>query len=603
MKSMNQRAAFFFLIYFVIAFLLVLGFTFLTANVTDIVPIFETRYKVNTIFLNYFLVFPALQISSIMVAYSWFFSADAKTQDGRDTSRVHYLRSILFMLVVCVVLSVVATEIVRPILQIKQTAIENASHDYGEFSSQARAHFASGNFDQADLYAKQALRIDPNSESMKKLQRESEIEASKAAADAHDFVLNEISNEIELNIPVQELIRRAASAYEKKYWFEAHYYSVLAQQAYKRTGDALSKDEQNAMYTIAVNSWKELQAADSTLGGKSETMFSLKRQGYSAILLGDYMRAYYIFRYLLNESGEDPDVKRYLAIAEESLSKEYFFIDETFDLQPFELVRNVNFSIKNKNGSLLLVGIKGICTVTENKKRIHYLRGVHIVSYNSTKAIEEDFYVPYAKLTASDAKPLGALYEAAVESNKNKTVPFMIIQTIDRDTPDSETKPIYYTARNVQTTKKTTFALPISYADFELITKAAQGADDMPLVSMAQFCKKATTYGFSREVFFLALCKRLCEPFLFIVLALASAIVAWKYRLTKNQMVHFWWLLTVPLFSVLTYALLLAIEYFQGLLICALHSAIGWGALPTVIVLYLAVFVVLCLWFASLKTD
>ena len=85
---------------------------------------------------------------------------------------------------------------------------------------------------------------------------------------------------------------------------------------------------------------------------------------------------------------------------------------------------------------------------------------------------------------------------------------------------------------------------------------ASQGTDTMSLISLAGFCSKAKKYGFSFEVFFHALTTRLAQPFMFIFMALVAAILAWQFKISKKQFVHFWWLFSVPFFAVIAYFLL-----------------------------------------------
>lgn len=614
MKSITGRVGFFFVIYFSISFLLVCAFAFIKGVPPEIISVFQTRYKINTAFFYFFSIFSALEISGFMVSFSWAFATEMKSEKASNKAEMlRFLRSVFVMMIFCLVLSVAATEVLLPLMKSNQVAITNASIDFKDFSERAKKHLALGHYSEAELYARQALRIvpadDTDDEKVKELTKEinnillqAEIDASHAEASpkrSGSLPPPANDNEIEINIPVPELIERAKKAYSNSKFFDAHYYATLALNA---ETEGVHTEEAKR---IAANAWENLQVADSSLGGKSEARYALKRKGYSAIISKDYLQAYYTFRELLasSDSTLDPDVNRYLAIAEYNLRNQCFFIDETYDLQPFESVRNVHFSVTRADGTLLIVGIKGITSVEDSGRAVQYVRGLQIVSYDKDKNVEENFYVPYAKLIAENAEKLGPAYERIVKDQKQKTVPYLITNCVHRDDRDVKVSPIFYEGKTYERENRSFYVLPIPFKDFLQITDAAQGTETMSLISLIGFCPKAKKYGFSFEVFFHALTTRLAQPFMFIFMALVAAILAWQFKISKNQFVHFWWLFSVPFFAVIAYFLLGFCRYVMSLFIMALIGSIGWVALPVCFVAHFILFVLLSIGFVSMKDS
>ncbi len=604
MKSITGRVGFFFVIYFLISFLLVCAFAFIKDTPPEIIPVFITRYKLNTAFFYYFSVFSALEISGFMVSFSWAFAKEMKNDNPKNKQEMlRFLRSVFSMMIFCLVLSVAATEVLLPLMKSNQKAIINASTDFIDFSERAKKHLALGNYEEAELFARQALRINPASKEINDILLQTEIDASHAeAAPRRSGSLPPPlkDNEIETNIPVPELIERARKAYNSGSFFDAHYYATLALQAYDSQNANL-----NEAKSLAAKAWDKLQVADSSLGGTSEAMYALKRSGYAAIISGDYLQAYYIFRELLaaSDSTIDPDVNRYLAIAEYNLRNQCFFIDETYDLQPFESVRNVHFSITRQDGTLLVVGMKGITSIEDSGGSVQYVRGLHIISYDKDKNVEEDFYVPYAKLIAERAEKIDASFERIVANQKQKTVPYLIINCVHRDDRGVKILPEFYAGKTSENENRNVYVLPLSFKDFLQITDVAQGTETMSLISLATFCSKAKQYGFSFEVYFHALCTRLSQPFMFIFMALVAAILAWQFKISKKQFVHFWWLFSVPFFAVIAYFLLGFCRYVVSLLLMSLIGSIGVSALPVCLVIYIILFIILSLGFVSMKDD
>ena len=614
MKSITGRVGFFFVIYFSISFLLVCAFAFIKGVPPEIISVFETRYKLNTAFFYFFSIFSALEISGFMVSFSWAFAKEMKSERAKNKAEMlRFLRSVFVMMICCLVLSVAATEVLLPLMKSNQVAITNASIDFKDFSEKAKTHLALGNYTEAELYARQALRIVPAEDNDGKNDRNktefteeiTKVLLAAETAASHAEALPKRSgslppplkdNEIELNIPVPDLIERAKKAYGNSSFFDAHYYATLALNADK-TGVHTEEAKR-----IAANAWENLQVANSSLG-ESEVLYALKLEGYSAIDQKDYLRAYYTFRELRTASGStlDPDVNRYLAIAEYELRNKCFFIDETYDLQPFESVRNVHFSIKRPDDTLLIVGMKGITSVEDSGRYIQYVRGLHIISYDKENNIEENFYVPYAKLIAENAEKLGPSYERIVKDQKQKTVPYLIINCVHRDDRGVKVSPVFYEGKTSERENRNVYVLPLPFKDFLQITDAAQGTETMSLVSLAGFCPKAKKYGFSFEVFFHALTTRLAQPFMFIFIALVAAIIAWQFKISKNQFVHFWWLFSVPFFAVVAYFLLGFCRYVMSLFLMSLIGAMGWVALPVCFVIHIILFVLLSWGFVSMK--
>ena len=350
---------------------------------------------------------------------------------------------------------------------------------------------------------------------------------------------------------------------------------------------------------IASDSWNELQAFDASVSKVSEDVYRRKRNGYDAFISGDFITAYYIFRVLHNEVGDDPDIKRYMNLSRENLEKQFFFIDETVDLKPFEFANDVYFSVKTYDNELWVVGIKGISALENAGRVVQYMRGMHIIVYGADGRTKQDYYVPYAKVTEQKAEYLELKHQFPVQNEKVKTVPFVIIKAVDRDNRNIAVTPL----NNLNGTELefSSIVLPLPYKDLLQIIDTATGPENMPLNSLAAFTGKAEKYGFSKQDFVDALCNRLCLPLLFLVVAMISAIVAWKYRLSARQMVHFWWLLFVPVFSVLYYFILEVCKFFQAMMLYILSASLGISAMYVLAAVYLCIFVLLCIRFLKQK--
>lgn len=598
MKSINFKIGLFAAVYFIMAFIAVFVYTMQLPIPEDLLSQFTGRYRLILILENFLKILPVLFLTAILVSYSWNF---ARFQDEKESYTkqtvvmTDLLKRVFVLVLVSLVVLMLAFELAFPVLENSRQSVTNSSRNYKEFTKLVQKSLSSGDFISANLYANQVLRILPNSLEAKAIVADVEKKTRESDTVVKKSDKNENKSVFAVeDVKIPELIEMAKKAFAEKSYFDAHYYSTLALQSYNLMNANLEDAKR-----IASESWNELQAFDASVSKVSEDVYRRKRNGYDAFISGDFITAYYIFRVLHNEVGDDPDIKRYMNLSRENLEKQFFFIDETVDLKPFEFANDVYFSIKTYDNELWVIGIKGISALENAGRVVQYMRGMHIYVYGADGRTKQNYYVPYAKVTEQKAEYLEIKHQFPVQNEKVKTVPFVIIKAVDRDNRTIAVTPV----NNLDGAELdfSSIVFPLPYKDLLQIIDTAAGPDNMPLNSLVAFTGKAEKYGFSKQDFVDALCNRLCLPFLFIVIAMISAIVAWKYRLSAQQMVHFWWLLFVPVFSVLYYFVFEVCKFIQTMMLYVLSASIGISAMYVLAAVYLCIFVVLCIRFLKLK--
>ena len=596
MKSINFKISFFGAVYFVMAFIAVIIYTLQQSAPAELLQQFTAKYMFLLILENFLRLLPVLFLTTILVAYSWNY---AKYQDEKDSYTklsvvmTDLLKRVFVVVLVSLVSILLALELIMPILEINRQSILNSSRNYKEFRELVAKSLDKKDYVNANLYANQVLRILPDSAEAKAIVADVE----KKIKNADVIVAKQKETEkgfVVENAEVPQLIEMAQKSFDKKSYFDAHYYSTLALQAFNPKNANLDDAKR-----LASESWNMLQSFEDAAGSLTKDIYQRKRNGYDAFISGDYFEAYYIFRQLHNEIGDDPDIKRYMNLAQENLEKQYFFMDETLDLKPFEYANDVYFSIKTFENERWIVGIKGISAVENAGRVVQYMRGMHIIVYGPDGKIKQNYYVPYAKASEQKADYFEPKYQVPVEKEKVKTLPFIILKSVDRENKNIAVAPV--NNLNGEKIEMTSVVLPLPYRDLLQIIDTAPGPDNMALNSLIAFCGKAEKYGFAKQSFIDALCNRLCFPLLFLIIAMISAICAWKYKISAQQMVHFWWLLLVPLFSVLYYFVLELGKFLQKMVLYILSASIGVYAVCILAVVYLCIFVILCMRYTKLK--
>lgn len=125
----------------------------------------------------------------------------------------------------------------------------------------------------------------------------------------------------------------------------------------------------------------------------------------------------------------------------------------------------------------------------------------------------------------------------------------------------------------------------------------------MSLIDLFRFMEKAEKYGFSRTECLREMIDRLADPFLMLIISIYALTLGWKYRLGKNVLFKAWWILTIPLFPLLSLFIIGVVRYLSR--IC---SIIFVGLVPQNPVLLMLIFLALCftgmsVFFFSQRSD
>ncbi len=332
-----------------------------------------------------------------------------------------------------------------------------------------------------------------------------------------------------------------------KDWFGAHYSAQTALQIAPARNINIGE-----LKNIAAEAWNRLSETAVAERSEEQKIFVRKYEGYRALMTGDDMRAYYIFKALSLQSRElalDPDVVRYLGIAEKRLETKYFFIDETFNLQEFEEANDVCFKVRRRNGSTDVFFIKGVTPVRGLSDSVQYLRGLSVFTVSTQGEYVSGYYVPYAKMTAVSADFFDVFTRSALEMDDSwDSVPCVMLCSVDRRHEGVVNRPVTLLGDGASA-KGSYILLPMSCGDFELLEEASNGADMMNVVSLFHFADRAERYGYSGEVFSQALLNRMLYPLFMLCLMLWFAGFSWNGRLESGSVFKFKWLAAFPIFA------------------------------------------------------
>lgn len=534
-------------------------FGYFTGDVPALVSGYEFRYRLYNGFLLFFNVIPAVLFTGITIGCAVSFG---RSPGGSETRFSHAMfkryRSTLIVSLVCVLILTLASELAKPIIGTHQHQLSQMPGMLADYIRISDDLTAQGQYQLARQYARRALDLDADSkEADNLLQRIDIAAAANVRMPEHRNPVPPRSGAMTSTTTdsVYELLKRAENAAEKGDWFSAHYFA--------EAGIAISDARdinRDALLELSARAWNILSDPHDSVATEDQLIFAKKLEGYSSLMSGDNIHAYYVFHSLSQTSHElslDPDVVRYLEIAEERLMNECFFIDEQSFIRNFETATDVYFALKPKtaNGNTQIVYIKGITDVPHSGGIVQYLRSFSIFTIDSNGNYINGLYVPYAKLVEADVSD----YDAGMRkmfgiANDAKFVPELLLRSVDRNDENIFMSPVYHTKNSPQTEAAFDHLfLPISFEDYLLVTDASQGADYMTLRSLYTFAQKATEFGYSREVYSQVMVDRLFYPIFLLALFMFMAAFAWNNRIDEHQLFKFKWIFTFPLFTALFY--------------------------------------------------
>lgn len=581
----------------------------LIKNVPELLPGKSSSYIVCRGFLFFLKVLPSVLCSGFLVSESINFAKVSEKAKLKFSPVI--MREFRRVMIggICMVLALtVSKEIASPLLESRQRSAEEAPRRVSEYLVLGQGQFAKGNYALAHEYARTALTIEPKNAQAMKLIDDTEailermIIKTQVEQEDHsrEYTWQELAGET-----VTSLIQKSKDASASEDWFLAHYYAKMATEL--ATPKDVNVQEAKRLASAA---WNRLSIPDVMATTEAQQLYLAKKKAYTVLMSGDNIEAYYDFL-ALKEGSElgagDRDVKRYLGIAENRLMHEVFFSEETVNLKRFETYRNVYFALHHKDGSSDVVFIEGITPVQETGDRLTYLRGFNMFSYDTEGHLLRTLKTPYAKMRVMSVSAFS--YEAQEQfalQDSYKEVPALILKSVAQESRGVSDPPVYWFSDKVQPSdriEQNFLVLPMAFDDYLLVCEAAMGANQMSLPSLLKINARAAAFGFSDEIYGVALVRRMLYPMAMLIIFIILASVAWNYRLGKDQLFKFSWILLLPVAAIVFYFAFEILFFIADLVYYALTGFSGNMVLLILLVCALALMLWFCATFLSRTGD
>lgn len=533
---------------------------FFLIDVPNLLPAYISKYKIFNGLLFFLNFLPAIIFTGITIGCSIAFGQNSGGSEERFSAAMfRRYRGLLIVALICVLFLTATAEIFTPLITSTQQSYRSMPGMVSDYLRIADSLCETEQYQLARQYTQLALGMDGESKEAQALMEKIDIDLSQNHLPSIPRAFINRSRTMSAakeSASAYELLQRAQEAKKANDWFSVHYF------ASEGVATASERDlYRQTLMELSAEAWNILSAPHPSDSSDENKLFAMKMEGYTALMNGDNLHAYYIFRTLEQTSRElsvDPDIARYVNLAEERVMNECFFMDEEIFMRNYESATDIYFALKPKNegDDTKIVYIKGISSVPGSGSIVQYLRSFFLFNVDATGVYKSGVYVPYAKLMESNVSDFSDAIKAEFGIPRELDyVPEVLLRSIDRDDENIYITPSYYYADSDEVTGNDFMFLPISFSDYMLVVEASQGAENMALTSLYSFIPKTKEYGYAQEIFSQVLIYRTLYPFFMLFFIIFLASYAWNNRITKNTLFKFKWIFTFPLLTLLFYFL------------------------------------------------
>jgi hypothetical protein len=344
--------------------------------------------------------------------------------------------------------------------------------------------------------------------------------------------------------------------------YDAHWLASLAVRLAKP-----NTLEAAAATRLAAEIWDNLAA----LGPNAREVYAwnlyrLKRDGYEAMIAGDWIRAYYLFREHASQSPGDPDVDNFLILCEQGIAGVAFFIDE-IELAVGEILTGAVFSLPaeiepGKSGGRVVLRISSLSTFPDYS----YGVGIELIAFDREDQLQYRLEAPYAKIVPMD-----------LEEKEDRLV--LLMRALDRSDREKFWEP--QLAGGLENgAEKAQLLLDLSYEDFLILSKIRRGPETLEPPDLFVAEKRLGAYGYVPQVFQGEIIYRLCEPVLFLPIAILTILAGWRFRAKTRPRYS-----GVPMMAILPLGFYGFIHFYRSFLNnAAIWTVVSFGYAPALAV-------------------
>jgi hypothetical protein len=404
-----------------------------------------------------------------------------------------------------------------------------------ESASRARSHAAAGDWLDASRFLGVCEQIWPGSPDLADLRSEVLVEMDESRFErpedqAEAVSLSAVPEEAGPSnrrepIGVAEALALAETAFREERYYDAHWFATLSGRL-ARPGSVETVEAARA----ASRAWNAITSLEpNSREVQSVRLYRLKNAAYEAMIAGDWIRGYYLFKELLDLTPKDPDVINFLNECEQGLEETAFFIDES-GMTLGEILSGAVFSVPRRTSAetpygRMILQIRSLAVSPD----FSYGTGVELLVFDGEGELENRLEARYAKILP---RTLGG----------QKRV-LLLLRALDRNNKNRRWEPVWagpgqpggirYDGGGLDL-GDTQVMLDIPYEDFLLSTQVRRGVDNFFIGELFAAESTLGAYGYVPQVFAAEILSRFAEPLYFLALLILILIIGWRYRALRR---------------------------------------------------------------------
>jgi len=550
-------------IYYILASgLVIMAFRFFLPAQPVPLDYFSVPWRLIQGFLEYITLFPALALTSLVIPFGF------KIYPAEENQRYspNFLQSLNMSIITAIVATVtygLLFSVALPIARNYESNLIFQGQLYNLAKGRAEEYSREGKWAETAQFIDICERIWPDGPEHEKLKTEAEIETEEdryTRVQLPDLLTEEASITVGSPEPVNstDALTMAEAAFAEKRYYDAHWLATLSSRL---AGPGAL--EATRATRLAGMAWTELSSLEpNVLEAAAYRNYRLKRDGYEALIGGEWIRSYYIFLELLDITPDDPDVARYLALSENGVKNVAFFTDEISMTLERTLRGTIGvvFSFPLDYGRIVM-RMYSLSVFTD------YAYGIEteIMSFDRNGRPIWGMEVPYTKILplSLDSGPALSFMLRALD-HTGKTAPKEPkITVFGQSSPDSSE-----------------FVLPISWDTFLLLSNLQRGLSALSPLDLRAAAADLADCGYLPEIFESELLQRFVKPLFLLPLGILAVALGWRYRALKRARY-----IAIPMLGILPMVFNGAVYFGRGLLSdLGILSVVSLGFTTTAIV-------------------
>ncbi|MFO7730886.1 MAG: LptF/LptG family permease [Spirochaetia bacterium] len=487
--------------------------------------------------------FPVLTISAVLLAFATIPGTQAELIGGTGVISSSISRTIILFLLFTLLYSILSIGLLPVLYEHRHNRLYQSSLARS-YLQQAETAEQQGEQEAAYVLYRDYLDIDEDNRAIKDKVNYLEGQVTLQEAAERQQVMEEepretLRHDNYRDMSANELVTQAQQALEQDDPFTAHYMALLAQQVAER--ENISREDAKR---LAAKAWEKIATLEpSREEQEAHRIYSRKLSGYQAFIRQQPVKAYYIFRSLIEEHPGDPDVKEYYQRSKEQAEQVSFFIDEAELLKSNPGTRKIVYL--DDEGKLLFIEK----LVIEGGQIWAY--GIELLTFSPTD-LQEHISAPYGRFSGDT----------------------IILQGIDRQKEGRSIQPTVLSSSEEEYLRSSIHITP-SLPQLLRLSREQAFLNRLTLPDLLALQPVISEYGYPSYQFGVLTLMRILEPFLFLIFAIFAVAFGWHTRVHAHG---FPWIIMVlaPLLPFVINQLVILYEYLHRLLLTAVLLEFGF---------------------------